>query len=260
MRTLGIDVGSRYVKFAGMEDGGLVFTEKVDTIEFYRNCRVPSGGVDIGRLELFQCRHPKHEFDAAVSTGYGRYNVHIEGVDVISEIRAHALGASYQTGLSDFTLLDIGGQDTKVVRVKEGEVDDFVMNDRCAAGSGRYLENIARTLGITTEEIARHCEDPAKLSVTCAIFGESEVIGHVAEGTPIENICAGANNSVAQRLLSLARRYASPSYVITGGVAKNEAVVRMIGERCGGELVVPEKPIFNGAIGSAVHAQKLPVT
>ena len=266
MKSLGIDAGSRYVKFAIYDDAAVTsdavtsdavtsdavtFTGKMDTIAFYREARLPNGGLDIKRLELLKSQG--NSFDHIISTGYGRYNVNIDGARTVSEILAHITGVKRQTGLTDFTLLDIGGQDTKVARVRGGELDDFVMNDKCAAGSGRYLENIARLLGISVEEIASHHDDPAALSVTCAIFGESEVIGHLAEGTEIEKICAGANLSVAQRLLTLALRYSSPTFVVTGGVAKNGAVVSFIKERCGGELIVPENPIHNGAIGCAVH-------
>lgn len=250
MKTLGVDVGSRYVKLAAF-DGGITFTEKVDTISFYRTCRVPTGGVEIGRLEFFG--EKELDFGQVVSTGYGRHNVKVNDSTVISEIRAHAHGAAYQTGMQDFTLIDLGGQDTKIARVRGGEVDDFIMNDKCAAGSGRYLENIAHTLGLSMEELARHYENPAPLSDTCAIFGESETIGHVAEGTPIEQICAGANHSVAQRVLALTKRFQSPVYVLTGGVAKNSAVVRFISNQCGGEVIVPDQPLFNGAIGCAMH-------
>ncbi|MFQ5432608.1 MAG: acyl-CoA dehydratase activase [Nitrospinota bacterium] len=249
MRTLGIDAGSRYVKFAIYDNDAVAFTGKMDTIGFYRQARRPSGGLDIGRLEILKSQG--NTFDSVISTGYGRYNVDIEGARTVSEILAHITGVKYQTGLTNFTLLDIGGQDTKVARVKGGELDDFVMNDKCAAGSGRYIENIARSLDITVEDIAGHYEEPANLSATCAIFGESEVIGRLAEGTSIERICAGANLSVARRLLALALRYSSPTFVVTGGVAKNTAVVRFIEERCGGELIVPDNPIHNGAIGCA---------
>jgi len=249
VKSLGIDAGSRYVKFAIHDNGAVAFTGKMDTIDFYREARLPSGGLDIRRLDLLQSMEAS--FNSIISTGYGRYNVNIEGARTVSEILAHITGVKHQTGLSDFTLLDIGGQDTKVARVRGGELDDFIMNDKCAAGSGRYIENIARSLGISVEEIAGHYDDPAALSVTCAIFGESEVIGHLAEGTPMEQICAGANLSVAQRLLTLALRYSSPTFVVTGGVAQNSAVVRFIKERCGGELIVPENPIHNGAIGCA---------
>ena len=259
MRSLGIDAGSRYVKFAIYDSdavtsdadasAAVTFTGKMDTIAFYRQARIPSGGLDIGSLEILKPHG--NSFSDIISTGYGRYNVNIEGARTVSEILAHITGVKYQTGLTDFTLLDIGGQDTKVARVKDGELDDFVMNDKCAAGSGRYIENIARSLDISVEEMAGYHEEPADLSATCAIFGESEVIGHLAEGTPVEKICAGANLSVAQRLLTLALRYASPTFVVTGGVAKNAAVVRFIEQRCGGKLIVPENPIHNGAIGCA---------
>ncbi|GMT42753.1 MAG: 2-hydroxyglutaryl-CoA dehydratase [bacterium] len=250
-KTLGIDVGSRCVKLVGFDEGKLLFTEKLDTIRFYRRCRTGSGGIDIAAT-IFRSR--TFDFDRIVSTGYGRHSVKIDGAEVTSEIRAHALGAVFQTGLSDFTLVDIGGQDTKIVKIRRKEVDDFVMNDKCAAGSGRYLENISRSLDISVEEIATYSAEPVKLSITCAIFGESEVIGYLAEGTPLERICAGANLSVAQRILSLIRRYDSSVYVITGGVAKNRAVVGFIRERCGGEVLVPEHPIHNGAMGCCLHA------
>ncbi len=251
MKTLGIDVGSRYVKLAGFDGDELLFTDKLDSIAFYTLCR-HAGKVDISRLPVLSEKGFVRE--RVASTGYGRYNVKIEGSAVISEIKAHALGAVRQTGLSDFTLLDLGGQDTKVVRIRNGEVDDFVMNDKCAAGSGRYLENIATILGITPEELGRHTAKPLQLSATCAIFGESEVIGAVAEGAEIVHICAGANLSVAQRLVPLARRYASEKYVVTGGVAYNGGVLKFLGEKLGAELVVPRYPIFNGAIGCALEA------
>ncbi len=250
LNALGIDVGSRYVKFARFEDGRAVM-DKVDTVMFYRRCRAVSGGVDIRRLEQFA----QSSFGRIVATGYGRHNVRIQGAEVISEIRAHAEGARYQTGLLDFTLIDLGGQDTKAIRVRDGLVDDFLMNDKCAAGSGRYLENIARMLGITVEELAGYCHNPAKLSVTCAIFGESEVIGKLAEGVEIESICAGANLSVASRVSALMKRFVSSTYVVTGGVARNGAVTKFLAERCEGRVLVPEHPAFNGAIGAAITAQ-----
>jgi len=249
LKALGIDVGSRYVKFARFEDGRLVM-DKVDTVMFYRRCRAPSGGVEISRLEQFE----NSSFGRIVATGYGRHNVRIKGAEVISEIRAHAEGACHQTGLADFTLIDLGGQDTKAIRVRDGRVDDFLMNDKCAAGSGRYLENIAGMLGLTVEELAGHYLNPTKLSVTCAIFGESEVIGKLADGVEIESICAGANFSVASRVSALMKRFASGTYVVAGGVARNGAVTKFLAERCGGRLVVPEHPTFNGAIGAAITA------
>ncbi len=251
MKTLGVDVGSRYVKLAAFGGEGLLFAEKLDTIKFYTLCR-HAGKVDIGRLPLLT--EKGFAFERVTSTGYGRYNIRIDGSAVISEIKAHALGAVHQTGLSDFTLLDLGGQDTKVIRVRSGEVDDFVMNDKCAAGSGRYLENIATILGITPEELARHTHNPLPLSATCAIFGESEVVGAIAEGAEIPHICSGANLSVAKRLAPLARRYASEKYVVTGGVAYNGGVLKFLGEELGAEPVVPRYPIFNGAIGCALEA------
>ncbi len=256
MRRLGIDVGSRHLKIAGFDGERPLFTEMVDTVWFYRNCRLASGELDIAKLNIFNgSGHDPESFDSVIATGYGRYNISIKGAEVISEIRAHVNGAVFQTKLLDFTMIDLGGQDTKASKVEGGRVVDFTMNDKCAAGSGRYLENIANMLKVTPEELAAYREEPVELSATCAIFGESEVIGRLAEGVKMESICAGANLSVARRVATMLTRYKSKKYVITGGVARNKAVVEFIASRVDGEVVVPENPTFNGAIGSAINAQ-----
>ena len=121
------------------------------------------------------------------------------------------------TGLDHFILLEVGGQDTKVLYVKDGRVFDFLTNDRCAAGTGRYLENMARFLKMPLTEFAAAWQDPVEISQTCAIFGESELVGHLLEGVDPARIAAGVNASVARRALAMVRRYRCPTLVCVGG-------------------------------------------
>ena len=150
----------------------------------------------------------------------------------------------------------MGGQDSKVLYVKDGRVFDFLTNDRCAAGTGRYLENMARFLKMSLPEFARAWREPVDISHTCAIFGESELIGRLLEGDPPARIAAGVNASVARRALLMVRRYPCRTLVFVGGVARNQAVVRLL--QAGGDyqLLTPPFPQFNGALGCCLEARK----
>ncbi len=244
--TLGVDAGSREVKLAVSDGREVVFKASMDTIKFYIELKSDGADLDINKLNALG-HAPKYE--RLVSTGYGRNNVKIEGGVSIPEIDAHVSGALFQTGLTDFTLVDLGGQDTKVVSVKGGMVDDFVMNDKCAAGSGRYLENIAHALDVSLSRLGDCHDDPAPLSNMCATFGESEVIELVSEGVEVEKILAGANRSVVLRLLPMVVKFRPKVIVATGGVAKNRAIREMLAEETGVTVIVPGDPQLNGAIG-----------
>jgi predicted CoA-substrate-specific enzyme activase len=172
----------------------------------------------------------------------------------ITEIRAHFLGARYQTGLEHFVLLEMGGQDTKVLYVKGGRVFDFLTNDRCAAGTGRYLENMSRFLKMPLKKFAGCWREPADISQTCAIFGESELVGHLLGGLDPDRIAAGVNASVARRALAMVRRYRCPDLVFVGGVARNRAVVQLLQEMSDFRLMVPSHPQSNGALGCCLEA------
>ncbi|MFZ5640467.1 MAG: acyl-CoA dehydratase activase [Bacillota bacterium] len=246
---IGIDLGSRQVKTAVSENGRIAALNSYDTIAFYKeyvhkeNDRL---AVDFSRLGF-------NQIESLVSTGYGRNAAALVGGEEIPEIKAHALGAVWQTGLRDFTLLDLGGQDSKVVLVRAGRLVDFQTNDRCAASSGRYLENMAAVLGITLDELSSHAGDPVDLSSTCAIFGESELIGKIIEGVPVDSLAAGVNYTIFKRIQPMLRQLASDTVVFTGGVAHNQALRRIIAREMGVEVVVPEHPQYNGAIGCCVH-------
>jgi predicted CoA-substrate-specific enzyme activase len=251
MRALGIDLGSRFVKLVIYEDDNMVFGKLFDTISFYRNY---SGNKD-GNLILNLDKILPGPVDKIVSTGYGRNNVRVLGAEVITELKAHALGATLQTGWDNFVLLDIGGQDSKVMLIENGRIADMMLNDKCAASSGRYLENMASLLKIPLEELTSHYQNPISLNSTCAVFAESELIGYVSEGMDLKRLCAGVNYSLFNRIRPMLSRFSCERIVSVGGVAYNKALQHYIkSEGTFRELRIPDHPHLNGAIGCCHYA------
>ncbi|HWQ40627.1 MAG TPA: acyl-CoA dehydratase activase [Desulfosporosinus sp.] len=253
----GIDLGSRSVKIALMKsriegDGfEILRLESLDTIRFYREYGRKHGSklvVDFKALGL-------PEVDRLVSTGYGRNTLELAGGEAIPELRAHVLGAIYQTGLQDFTLVDLGGQDSKIIQVRKGKMIDFMTNDKCAASSGRYLENMASILDVSLEELGQYSDAPVELNSTCAVFGESELIGKIVEGFPLAELAAGVNSTIVKRILPLLRSFTGEVLVFTGGVAHNHAVGKLLEAGSGRRIVIPLEPQFNGAIGCCCVTQ-----
>ncbi|MEM0330762.1 MAG: acyl-CoA dehydratase activase [Archaeoglobaceae archaeon] len=196
----------------------------------------------------------KDEISRIVATGYGRNMVSFADKK-ITEISCHAVGASFlipQTG----TVIDIGGQDSKVIAVENGKVLDFVMNDKCAAGTGRFVEVMANALGLKIEEIgslALKATNKVRISSTCTVFAESEVISYLSAGEKLENIIAGVCDAIASRIVAMVNRVGlRKEVVLTGGVAKNLGVRRAIEEKLGVVVIVPEEPQIIGALGAAV--------
>lgn len=243
MRTLGIDLGSREVKVALMEENKICFKEKFSTMSFYRDYCNFDGRiiVDLKKLGV-------SDVNNAISTGYGRNNTDLKFFTPITEIKAHVYGGIFQTGLKDFILLDIGGQDVKVIKVEKGLITDLELNEKCAASCGRYLENMANVLEVTLEEMSNYLENPIELNSTCAVFSESELIGKIAEGVRIERLCAGVNYSLYKRLKPLLTEFKGKTLVLTGGVANSKAIKKYIEEEYE-EIISIEEPQFNGAIG-----------
>jgi (R)-2-hydroxyacyl-CoA dehydratese activating ATPase len=249
---IGIDLGSRKAKFALMRGTQIVRLADLDTIAFYKKYGSIVGeelSLDLLGSGIFTAEELA---EAKITvTGYGRNSINLHGARVVSEIKAHVAGARAQTGLNDFTLLDMGGQDTKVAQVIEGRLNDFVMNDKCAASSGRYLENMAAVLEVSLEELSTYSDQPIPLDATCGIFGESELIGQILRGHPLSRLCAGVNLTLVKRVLPMLKRFPSRTLVISGGVALNGAMVALLTQSCGMEVLVPEHPQHNGAIGCA---------
>ncbi|KUO51586.1 MAG: 2-hydroxyglutaryl-CoA dehydratase [Desulfitibacter sp. BRH_c19] len=249
----GIDLGSRNVKIAVMDKNKIIKTAVYDTIKFYKNYAIKKDQqlhIDFSALTIPNCQ-------GIVSTGYGRLTVKLAGADAIPEIKAHYLGALSQCGLQNFTLLDLGGQDSKIVRVSGGKMVDFLTNDKCAASSGRYLENMATVLGIELGELSKYYERPVELSSTCAVFGETELIGKIVEGYSLEDLAAGVNYTIFKRIQPLLHKMGYDTLVFVGGVAKNMAFVEILKKELGSTVIIPPSPQFNGAIGCCVYGSNL---
>ena len=254
--ALGIDLGSRQVKIAALADDQLLWLHDFDTIPFYKKYGSMRDGklyLDLQALGLL----PPGELEAApkVVTGYGRNTLDLAGGRVIPELQAHAAGARFQTGLETFTLVDLGGQDSKIIRLEQGRMVDFAMNDKCAASSGRYLENMAKVLDVSLDELSSHHLDPVPLDATCGIFGESELIGRVIEGHSLASLCAGVNSTLIKRVAPMLRRFPFDHLIVAGGVARSPAFRELLRQATGAEALLPTHPQHNGAIGCAVLAR-----
>lgn len=251
MNILGIDLGSREVKIVVMKNNIIVHKQKISTMAFYRDYCNYDGKITVNlyKLEL-------ENIDVAISTGYGRNNTDLNKFKAINEIKAHVYGAIYQSKLKDFILLDIGGQDVKIVRVENGIITDLELNEKCAASCGRYLENMANILEISVDDMSKHYLNPVDLNSTCAVFSESELIGKIAEGVSIDVLCASVNYSLYKRLKPLLTKFKGRKLIISGGVANNVGIRKYL-KNDYDEIVNIDDTQFNGAIGCCFYANNL---
>ena len=202
---------------------------------------------------------PFGEITYIVSTGYGRINVPFTDRQ-ITELTCHARGVS-SFFPSVRTTLDIGGQDAKGLKIKDGKLQDFVMNDKCAAGTGRFLEVVADTLNLKLEDlgnISLKSKNKINISSTCTIFAQQEITSRISDGVPIEDIVAGLHTAIASRAVGMLKRFKiEPDVVFTGGVAKNIGVVKAVIEALGCEVLVPDDPLISGALGAALLGKEI---
>ena len=258
-----ISMGKGY--FAGI-DSGSTSTDVVilnKDREIVTDIILPTGaGAAIGAeraLEeaLKRAGLEREDIDALVTTGYGRTAIE-QGDKSITEITCHARGAHYLDP-EVRTVVDIGGQDSKVIRLNEdGTVANFVMNDKCAAGTGRFLEMMARTMEMSLDEMSvtglEYGED-ITISSMCTVFAESEVVSLIAQNKATDDIVHGLNKAVAAKTAALAKRVGgAEKYMMTGGVSKNKGLVKTLEERLGTELVISDKAQLCGALGAALFA------
>ena len=200
------------------------------------------------------------DITATVTTGYGRSAIQL-GDKSITEITCHAKGAFFLDPTVR-TIIDIGGQDSKVIRIDEtGNVVNFVMNDKCAAGTGRFLELMARTLELSLDEMSTaglDWEEEIAISSMCTVFAESEVVSLIAQNKRTADIIHGLNEAVAAKTCALCKRLGGePSYMMTGGVSKNKGVAEAIQRRLGAPLHISDEAQLNGALGAALFAMEL---
>lgn len=199
------------------------------------------------------------EIDFVVATGYGRINVPFADKQ-ITEISCHARGVEFFFPGAR-TVIDIGGQDCKGIKVRGGRVEDFVMNDKCAAGTGRYLEIISEALGVPLDklgEISLASSGTVQISSTCTVFAEQEVISHIAGGVPVPDVVAGILEAIARRVFSMVGRIKFEREVVfTGGGARNDGLKMSLERLVGHPLLVPPDSQLTGALGAALLGREL---
>jgi predicted CoA-substrate-specific enzyme activase len=254
MLYAGIDAGSRAVKIVLIDqDQTIIHTGLVD-----QGIEQSSLAERLLDRMLLETGNERKEIHRLVATGYGRDALDFTDT-AITEITCHARGVSrLHPGVR--TVIDIGGQDSKVIRLEDsGRVRDFVMNDRCAAGTGRFLEVVAGRLEMGLQEIgsyAEKAEKPSDISSMCVVFAESEIIGLLAAGEKPESIIAGVQNSIARRIASMAGRNVKCPVYFTGGVAKISGMERVLQQTLGYPVQTAESPQFTGAFGAALLAME----
>ena len=246
----GIDIGSMTTKCALVDaDGALVCAHVVPT-----GARVGTAKEAALEGALAQAGTTREAIAYMVATGYGRKRADADGQ--VTEITCHARGAVHLFP-GTRSIIDIGGQDTKAIRVAPtGEVSNFAMNDKCAAGTGRFLEVMARALEVDLEdlgELSMQSVTPQRISSFCTVFGESEVVSHLANGSAIADIAQGLNEAIAGRVVGMLRRVGVESEVtMSGGVSRNIGMRRTIEKLLGCTLNVSEHSQIAGALGAAL--------
>ena len=247
MISAGLDVGSRTIKMVTF-----------DTI--IRDYIV----VETGANPLRRCQElmSRRDYERLVVTGYGRHLIAtaLHG-EVISEIRAFAIGARFLYP-DCHTVIDIGGQDCKVILLSDnGEVQKFEMNDRCAAGTGKFLEIMANTLEVKINELgnlAKGASKTVRINSLCTVFAESEVVSLIARGEQPGAIALALHDSIATRITTMARRVGIKERVVfAGGAALNQCLNRLVGDKLNIELTVPSVPQIVGALGAAILAANM---
>jgi predicted CoA-substrate-specific enzyme activase len=252
----GVDIGSTTGKALLVKDDGKIIASMImeATPKPEETARICVDTV------LRQAGLREQDINYMVGTGYGRVKIPFASEN-ISEITCHAMGAKWLCPTVR-TVVDIGGQDCKVIGVRDdGKVREFVMNDKCAAGTGRFLEAMARVLRVRIDELSNlsiKADSPALISSQCSVFAESEVITQLNEGNSIENIVAGIHIAIASRLISLLKRVGiEEDLTISGGCAKNRGLISILQEKIGVTVVhLNEDPQIVGALGAAILAKE----
>lgn len=252
---VGIDAGSTFIKIAIINNNIL------------RGYKIAPSGIasrktakDLFNSLLNELRMSRSDVVSIVSTGYGRRIIDIAD-ETVTEIKAHTKGAMFTApdGAKIRTIIDVGGQDSKVIILnEEREVKNFVMNDKCAAGTGRYIEVLARTLETTIDKIgplSLQAKTPCQINSLCTVFAESEVISLLARGKNRADIIAGIHKSLVKRICVMAMRVGlEPEILLTGGGALNSGLIAAFEDEIMMDIHIARNPQFNGAIGAALIA------
>ena len=249
--AIGIDAGSTTCKLVAVDRDGVIVGSRLESTE-------PRVEIQVQRLLAALRKDLGAGPEApAIATGYGRKLIK-EATRNVTEITCHARGVFRALGRAG-TLIDIGGQDSKVIQIgDDGRPVDFMMNDKCAAGTGRFLEHTAARLGVPVDELggrALSAQDEEAISSTCTVFAESEIISLIARGADPDAILRGLHRSLVGRVIAMVRNVGIVApLMLSGGVARNDAVRAMIAEATSEDLVLPREPQLMGAYGAALLA------
>ena len=244
MHFIGIDIGSTSSKVAVMDERG----------EFCELFLLPSGfsAVKVARQIKQALEQKGYAGGFVTATGYGRVSVEYAQLSM-SEILCHGLGAHFLFE-QDCTVIDVGGQDTKAIKIENGKPADFIMNDKCSAGTGKFLEISAGRLGLELSEIYKTArKNPAiKISSTCTVFAESEIVSLSANGAETSEIAYAIVDSSAHKVASLIKRLENQIYFLSGGLSNVPLFKQLLGEHLGAEIFTCENAIYCGAMGAAL--------
>ena len=254
MLFAGVDVGSRTAKTVIISDGEIKSSNLIST-----GPESAKTAMTVLNEALEKMDRTMEDLSYIVTTGYGRYIAPFAN-ESISEIYCHAKGVNWFFP-SSRTILDMGGQDCKAIRVNEkGEHTNFIMNDKCAAGTGRFMEVMAEALGLPVAEIGQRSLEAAgivKISSICAVFAKHEVLSYRRKGHLLEDILAGLHEAVSYRVFGLLKKVGiEKDFVITGGIANNIGIVRRVEKLVGLPAFIAETPQLTGALGAAILAQE----
>ena len=248
----GVDVGSTQTKAIILDrEGHILGRALINT-----GVNLAHAAEQSFNMALADADVKREQVGYVVGTGYGRYKVDF-GDTQITEIGCHAKGACFLFPKTH-TVIDIGGQDAKGIRVEKGLVKDFTMNDKCAAGTGRFLANAAEVLDISLDQIgplSLQGNNPVRLTTVCTVFVESDIMSYLAQGKRVENILAGIHNAIANRTIAMVRRVDIEEEVtFTGGVSKNIGMVKTLNTKLKSKLNVSPESHYMGSLGAALFA------
>ena len=251
----GVDVGSTQTKAIIVDERGQIVARALTDTGAY----LVRAAERAFQSALDEAGLGREQVGKVIGTGYGRFKVEF-GDDQVTEISCHAKGA-WAIIPATRTVIDIGGQDTKAIKVSDrGEVLDFAMNDKCAAGSGRFLTNSAEAVGLDVSEMGERsltAKQPVRLSTVCTIFVESDILTYLAQGKKVDDILDGVHGAIAARTVALVRRVGAESEItMTGGVSRNVGMVKWLEQKLGMPVNVSPDSHYTGALGAAIFAME----